>query len=202
MPEDGAPDQRSSSGIQDLVIDLGDIGPERPRLRQRILRRPTRQAMGTAAIFATAAMMFAAFAVGEEPGPSAVGPEISASSPRQSKGTTPEFRPRLIVPGSATPGERLIILGYRKPNLCGPAEVRFDGSPVPHEIIWYVSRTNAAYIEFFMSMDVPRSAKVGIHEIQLLGPVQSVRGLICTEGPERQSMIATTKISIVSGPDS
>ena len=47
-----------------------------------------------------------------------------------------------------------------------------------------------------MSMDVPRAATVGTHQIELFGPVPSTQGGICGDVPELQARIDTASISI------
>jgi hypothetical protein len=103
---------------------------------------------------------------------------------------------RLLAPATAAAGERVPVLAFRNTKLCGPTELRFDNAAVEQRIIRYAAPDSHTYPQIFMSMDVPRSAKPGTHEIELLGPVPSTHGAMCADVPERQGRIATATISI------
>jgi hypothetical protein len=179
------------------TIDL-DNAPEpgtrgRPDWR-RLLRPSMRQTTTTAALTAIAALLVG-YAIGAGPlapsHPPAVAAPLAAVSDQQ------QGRPaRLLVPATADAGERVPVLAFRNPKLCGPAELRFDGTAVEQQIIPYAARDSYTHPQIFMSMDVPRSAKPGIHEIELLGPVPTTHGTICADIPERQGRIASTTIWI------
>jgi hypothetical protein len=103
---------------------------------------------------------------------------------------------RLIAPATAAPGERVVVLAYRNSNLCGPAELRLDGRPLPQQILAYAGRGSDTYQQLFISVDLPLSATPGTHRIDLLGRVQPDRDGICGDHPERQLRIDSTAISV------
>jgi hypothetical protein len=100
-------------------------------------------------------------------------------------------RPRLLAAQTATPGERLTVLAYRNRRLCGVAEIRLDGAPVAHRLAKYVGPLGSDWMEIFVTMDVPRSAAPGRHEIELYGPKPGgSTGPICGDAREHQGKLA------------
>jgi hypothetical protein len=154
----------------------------------------------TAGLTAAAAAILVAYTLGGGK-PPAVRPESAPPAPAAQPGqarldTTSRLNAQLNAPATATAGEPLTVLAYRNPKLCGPAELRFDGAPVPHKAIRYPGLDDLFHPQIFLSMDVPNSARAGIHHIELRGPVRSTRGTICGDVPEHQATIATTAISV------
>jgi hypothetical protein len=182
--------------IPELTIDL-DTAPQagtkgRPDWR-RYLRPSTRQTVTTAGLTAIAALL-----VGYTIGGGRLAPNHpqAAAAPPAAVSDQQGRHARLLAPATAAAGERVPILAFRNTKLCGPTELSFDNAAVGQRIIGYPAPDSHTYPQIFMSMDVPRSAKAGTHEIELLGPVAATQGAICADIPERQGRIATTTISI------
>jgi hypothetical protein len=180
----------------ELTIDL-DNAPEAgtrglPDWR-RFLRASKRRTMTTASLTAITTLLVG-YAVG--------GGRLAPNHPQPAAArqeAAPDQRglhARLLAPAMAGAGERVPVLAFRDPKLCGPTELRFDGATVEQRIIGYAAPDSRTYPQIFMSMDVPRSATTGTHRIELLGPVPSTHGAMCADIPERQGRIATTTISI------
>jgi hypothetical protein len=109
--------------------------------------------------------------------------------------------PRLLAPQAASPGEQITVLAYRNRRLCGAAQLRLDGTPVSYRLAGYVGSPNPDRVEMFLTVEVPRSAKPGNHEIELYGPVPGGRnGPVCADVRERQAKLATTSITVASRP--
>ncbi len=122
-----------------------------------------------------------------------VPPATSPSSPasRGVRRVASGHRPRLLAAQTATPGERLTVLAYRNRRLCGVAEIRLDGAPVAHRLAKYVGPLGSDWMEIFITMDVPRSAAPGRHEIELYGPKRGGSpGPICGDSREHQGKLA------------
>lgn len=198
----GRPEPKPGWPSPELTIDLDDetaTGREPLPLLRHLRQRPIRPTARTAVL--TLAAAGALIAAIELSGGNAASPP----PPSAQHGTAPvpqshEQPARLIAPATATPGEHLIVLGHRNPALCGPAELRFDGLPVRHKGLKYAGERGGTHPQLFMSMDVPRSAKPGTHQIELFGPVRSTRGGTCGDVPEHQARIDTTAISISPAP--
>jgi hypothetical protein len=108
-------------------------------------------------------------------------------------------QPRLLAPQAASPGERITVLAYRNPRLCGPAQLHFDGAPVGHRLASYVGSRNPDRLEMFLTMRVPRSATPGGHKIDLYGPMTGgSRGPTCADVREHQARLASTTITVAS----
>ena len=109
-------------------------------------------------------------------------------------------RPRLLAPETAGPGERLTVLAFRNRRLCGPAEIRLDGAPVAHRLARNIGPLDAGWMEIFMTVDLPRSAAPGRHEIELYGPMRGgPAGPICGDSPEHQGKLAGRTITVAPG---
>jgi hypothetical protein len=163
---------------------------------RRFLRPSTRRTMTTAALTAIAALLVGYAIGGGRPAPDR--PQAATARPLAASDGQ-QLHARLLAPATAAAGERVPVLAFRNPKLCGPTELRFDNAAVDQRIIRYAAPDSHTYPQIFMSMDVPRSAKPGTHEIELLGPVPSTHGAMCADVPERQGRIATTTISIGVG---
>jgi hypothetical protein len=178
----------------ELSIDLDRDEPttEHLPLRQRLRRRsPIRTIAGAGAVAIIAGVaLAAASAVG--------GPSPAPAAPQPPPATVAEQHARVIAPATAAPGERVVVLAYRNSNVCGPAELRLDGGPLPQQILAYAGRDSNAYEQLFIWVDLPVWATPGTHRIDLLGPVQADRGGICGDHPERQLRIDSTAISITA----
>ncbi len=161
---------------------------------RRFLRRSTSRTMTTVGLTAIAALLVG-YAIGGE-GTTPNQSQAVAVRPAAVSDQESGLHARLLAPATAAAGERIPVLAFRNPKLCGPTELRFDDAAVEQRIIRYAAPGSHTYPQIFMSIDVPRSAKPGIHEIELLGPVRSTHGAICADVPERQGRIATTTISI------
>lgn len=184
----------------ELTIDL-DNAPQAgtrglPDWR-RFLRPSTRRTMTTAGLTAIAALLVGYSIGGGRPLPN--GPRAAPAPPVAVSDQQQGVHAVLLAPAAAGAGERVPVLAFRNPKLCGPAELRFDGAAVEQRIIRYAGPDSRTYPQIFMSMDVPRSAEPGTHEIELLGPVPSTQGAICADVPERQGRIAAATISIGVG---
>jgi hypothetical protein len=107
-----------------------------------------------------------------------------------------ELQSRLIVPASAAPGERLVVLAYRNPELCGPTELRLDGAAIPQQVLLYEGQHGRVYPNLFLALDLPASISLGTHRIALFGPVPSTGGTSCGDVAERRDQIATSPITI------
>jgi hypothetical protein len=161
---------------------------------RRFLRQSTRRTMTAAGLTAIAALLLG-YAIGGGRLPPNH-PQAAAARPAAASDQQQAVHARLLAPAAAGAGERVPVLAFRNPKLCGPTELRFDDAAVEQRIIWYAAPGSDTHPQIFMSMDVPSSAKPGTHEIELLGPVPSTHGAICADVPERQGHIATTTISI------
>ena len=107
--------------------------------------------------------------------------------------------PRLSAPQTAKSGERITVLGFRDGRLCGPAELRFDGTPVAHRLAAFVGPLGLDHQQFFLTMEVPRSAAPGRHEIALYGPAPSgPGGRTCTAVSERQAELAAVSVVVLA----
>jgi hypothetical protein len=105
--------------------------------------------------------------------------------------------PRLLAPHAAAPGERITVLAFRNRRLCGPEELRFDGVPVVHRLAHVLGPVDPDRVEMFVTVEVPRSARPGRHEIELYGPTLGGRsGQICADLPEHQAKLATVTITV------
>lgn len=171
----------------------------KPRSKSPTRRRVRRLAETGSLIAAAGAILLAAHTTsgdGSSGAPSArpATPSRFAQTPDASP--TQQVHLRLVVPETAIPGERLIVLAYRNRRLCGKAELRFDGAPAAHELLRYAGPANQDHAQMFMTMEVPRSAKPGGHEIELYGPRQGRRGPICGDVPEQQGRLASATIAI------
>ena len=164
---------------------------------RRFLRPSTRRTMTTAGLTAIAALLVG-YAIGGGRLPPSH-PQAATARPLAASDQQHGLHARLLAPATAAAGERVPVLAFRNTKLCGPTELRFDNAAVDQRIIRYAAPDSQTYPQIFMSMDVPRSAKPGTHEIEVLGPVPSTHGAMCADVPERQGRIATTTISIGVG---
>jgi hypothetical protein len=194
MTTQHSPQDPQSTVLPELTIDLDEDRPGRP---ERSPYRPTRRTIATTALTVAAAGVLAfAYVTGDaRPGvtgqPQPTPSTASVSDPRL------RYPAQFITPDVAAPGERVAVLAYRNVALCGPAELRFDGEAVPHRLTRYAAgQDRRSNPQFFMWMDVPRSARPGPHHIDLFGSVRFYRGNLCTDVPERQARIATATITI------
>jgi hypothetical protein len=177
----------------ELTIDLDrdEAATEHLPLRQRLRRRyPIRGIAGAGAVTVAGVALAAASVVGGSSPP----PASPASLPQ----TVAAQHARLIAPATAAPGQRIIVLAYRNQNLCGPAELRLDGRPVPQHHLTDAGPNPHTYQQLFIAMDLPRWATPGRHRIDLLGPVHSQTGDLCGDHPEQQARIDSTVISVTA----
>jgi hypothetical protein len=108
----------------------------------------------------------------------------------------PVTRPRMIAPGTASPGEQIIVLVYAYRDRCGPVELRLDNAPVTHRLNRYLGSPHPDWIEMFMILELPATAFRGRHDIQLYGPGGSRTGSGCTANPTSSTLIATVAIML------
>ena len=130
-------------------------------------------------------------------GASVTRPAIASSATPSAAPPTAEGPPRLLAPQTASPGERITVLAYRNPRLCGSAQLRFDGAPVKHRLASYVGPQHPDRMEMFLTMQVPGSVTPGSHTIELYGPMPGgSTGPICADVREHQARLATTTITV------
>ena len=121
---------------------------------------------------------------------------VSAAPPADPGSPSAQARPRLVAPAQAHPGEQLTVMAYRNRRLCGPAQLRLDGSAARHAVVRELGPVGADWTALIMTVDIPRPVRLGQHVIQLHGPMAGGRGPVCAEGPEHQGQIAETAIAI------
>jgi hypothetical protein len=143
----------------DIITFPGTDPADRPTLRRRI-RRLVEPGLMTIGIVLAAVMV----------GQHSTGRETTGSRPAPGTVSAIVGQPRLIAPGTASAGERITVLAFAYRDRCGPTELRLDGEPVTHRLNRYVGSPDPAWIEMFMTLDVPSEATRGRHEIQLYGP--------------------------------
>jgi hypothetical protein len=178
----------------------GEAAPDPPTRWQRLRRQGRlRRLADPLLLVVLAGSVFAATEMtggrdplyGERPD---AGQPAGLGTPYQSPRSTGS---RLVVPSTARPGERITVVGYRDSALCGPSELRFDGTVVDHRITATAAPYTPWLTELFIVMTVPAAATPGAHRIELFGPVASGRsGPICGDTPERHGRLAAEKISI------
>ena len=194
MTAQHSPQDPRPAALPELTIDLDEDRPGRP---ERSRYRPTRKTIATTALTATAAGVLAFAFVTGDTRPGVTGQPQPAPNTAAASDHRLRYAAQFITPEAAAPGERVAVLANRNVTLCGPAELRFDGAAVPHRLTRYAAgQDRRSNPQFFMWMDVPRSARPGTHHIDLFGPVRAYRGSICTDVPERQARIATATITI------
>jgi hypothetical protein len=150
-----------------------------------------------------AGIAFSVLYVMDQRGSPTTAPAASPSSPASAAAFTAwasAHRPRLLASETAKPGERLTVLAFRNRRLCGAAEIRLDGAPVVHRLAGYVGPLDSDWMEIFMTMDLPRSAAPGRHEIELYGPMRGgPRGPICGDSREHQGKLAGRIVTVAPG---
>jgi hypothetical protein len=192
-------DHDNQSGTE-AAADQITLGPDRLQHTTTRTRDRLRRLLEPALIIAsTGVILLAVHATGGEDPPAAAPP--TAPSPSQvarAEVAAPRHADlRLVAPQTAAPGERITVLAYRNRRLCGPAELRLDSKPVPHQLLAYAGTPNPDYAEMFMMIDVPRSAHPGNHVIELYGPRQGgPAGPLCGDVREHQARLASTTITI------
>jgi hypothetical protein len=160
---------------------------------QRKLRRFAEPALLLAAV--AAAIMTLRVADGHRV-PERVGP--SSASTAAAAGI-PQIQLRLIAPTVAAPGQRIVVLAFKDAGLCGRAELRFDGTPVDHQLTAIAGSPLPYSVEMFLGVRIPRSAATGMHTLDLYGPPPaSSTGSICAHLGDHQPKLATTTI-VVAG---
>jgi hypothetical protein len=108
-----------------------------------------------------------------------------------------EATPRLIAPNTASAGEQIPVLVYRYRGPGGPVTLRFDDIPVVHRLTRYAGTPDLGWTEMFMTLDVPKSATPGPHEITLYGPPSAgIDESSYVDGAERRQQLATTTITL------
>jgi hypothetical protein len=124
--------------------------------------------------------------------PSSAGPAAAAQAP--------QVQLRLIAPATATPGQRIVVLAFKHAGLCTQAELRFDGTPVQHRLTGIAGSPLPYRVEMFLDMQVPRSATVGMHTLDLYDSTASgSTGSTCAHLGDQQAKLATT-IIVVTDP--
>lgn len=114
------------------------------------------------------------------------GPGVSATSDpavvSAARPWTPN--PRFIAPATARPGEHLTVVAFHSREACGDPVLRFDDNPVMHQLSSYIASPDPAWIGMFMTLDLPATTPVGIHEIELYVPHDGgIRGPMCGNEP-------------------
>jgi hypothetical protein len=129
-------------------------------------------------------------------------PVAPAVEPVPSAGATPATTARrLVVPKVLRAGERVTVLGYRHARRCTPTTLLFSGAAVRHRAERIVEPVDGEWVELFMTMDVPTSARTGRHEVVLLGPMPGgPGGVVCGETPERRGRLAIVTVTVVPRP--
>ncbi len=192
-------------GTEPDIIELGPIDAVAPTdgsrathtTGSRRLRRLVEP--GVLAVLAGAMLLTGQFTAGH--GPPAAEPGATPSGRPTVDRAAPEAPPRLLVPRTASPGERITVLAFRNARLCGPVELRLDGVPIPHRTAHLLGPADPYRVELLVTVQVPRSARPGRHRIDLYGPVPgSGRGPICADVPEHQAKVATAVITVSGVP--
>lgn len=149
-------------------------------------------------VVSVGAMLLAVQVTGSRESPVA-GPAVSPPAGSSAAPRAPVALGRLLAPQTASPGERITVLAYRNRWLCGAAEMRFDGATLAHQLASVVGPPNSDRTDMFLTMQVPRSATPGHHEIALYGPMPGGgRGQICADVGEHQAQLATTTITVAA----
>jgi hypothetical protein len=197
------PDIIMMGPAEPVVPGTPDHGPPARRRRSaegaRGLRRFAEPGL---VVVAAAAMVLAGQVTGgggspvAEPAAPSVSPAAASfASPRASASL-----PRFVAPRAASAGQWITVLAYRNPRLCGPAELRFDGALVAHRLGSYVGQQDSDRVDMFLTMQVPRSARRGIHEIELYGPISGGgSNPLCADVPEHQGQLATATVTVGTG---
>jgi hypothetical protein len=166
--------------------DRSRVAQRPPALRQ--LRRFAQPALLVAGIFvAIMAMQIDDRTARERVEPSSAGPAAAAQAP--------QVQLRLIAPATATPGQRIVVLAFKHADPCAQAELRFDGTPVQHRLTGIAGSPLPYRIEMFLNMQVPRSATVGMHTLDLYDSTDST----CAHVGDQPAKLATT-IIVVTDP--
>jgi hypothetical protein len=202
---EGTTDRTDDHGEPDVIVWGRDDDAISPRNldRSHLLLRPP--ALRQLRQFAGPLLLMAGFIAAimatqqaddriapERVGPSSDGPAASAQAPH--------VRPRLIAPAIATPGQRIVVLAFKNAGLCSRAELRFDGTPVQHRLTGIAGSQLPDRVEIFLGVQLPRSATVGMHTLDLYGStVSGWTGSTCAHLGDQQAKLATTIIA-VAGP--
>ena len=167
--------------------DRSRVAQRHPALRQ--LRRFAEPALLVAGIFvAIMAMQIDDDRTARERvEPSSAAPAAAAQAP--------QVQLRLIAPATATPGQRIVVLAFKNADPCAQAELRFDGTPVQHRLTGIAGSPLPYRVEMFLDMQVPRSATVGMHTLDLYDSTDST----CAHVGDQQAKLATT-IIVVTDP--
>ena len=106
--------------------------------------------------------------------------------------------PRFVVPVTAHPGEQITIVGYRDDRFCGPTVLLFDGTPIPHQVRGTATPAAGGWVELYLTVQMPSSASLGAHRLDLLGPVAAgPGGVLCGDVPEHEERLADAEIIII-----
>jgi hypothetical protein len=195
------PARRSRSGQPDLsAADQPTASPsERPppqvwdRCRLRRLIEPGFLVIVGAVVLVAAQLTTSR----NDPDTGRAAPPTHGASVAYTVGPAKATHPRLIVPRTASAGEQVPVLAYRYRGPCGPVTLMFDDTPVVHRLTRYAGSPDPAWIEMFLTLDVPKSATPGPHEIALYGqPSGGVGESTCGNGAERRQQLATTTITL------
>jgi hypothetical protein len=163
---------------------LSTIDLDNPPARQRSLPGPLRRfALTTATVLA--AVLLIAYAMAAEPPPAPQAPSETAPA-------APAPLPRLVAPASVAAGSTVVVLVYRDFDLCGPTKVRLDGTPLEVATMGSAAPANHSWV----SIQIPAHTSGGTHRIELYGPISAAGGVLCGRTPERQSRIATARITV------
>jgi len=161
---------------------LSTIDLDNPPARQRSRRGPLRHIALTAAAVLVAALLLIAYGMAGESPPAPQAPSEKAPAPL----------PRLVAPESVAAGSTVVVLIYRDFDLCGPTQVRLDGAPLEVATTGSAAPANHSWI----SIRIPAHTSGGTHRIELYGPMPAAGGVLCGRTPERQSRIATARITV------
>jgi hypothetical protein len=184
-------DDQSETGPEPDEITLGR---DRPLRTTTLARRRLRRFIEPALLAALTGVVLLAVHISGGDGMPPVAPPPAASA---GTGASPRADQLLVAPQTAVRGERITVAAYRTRQLCGPAELRFDGKPTVYALRAYAGRPTFTYVEMLMTMNVPRSAQPGSHIIELYGRDQGgPAGTRCADVPEHQARLATTTISL------
>jgi hypothetical protein len=113
----------------------------------------------------------------------------------------PSTFPKLVVPPTARPGERLPVVAYEYRSQCGDIEVLLDGSPAPVQVTGVIDAPSPDWTGTVLALDLPATIAPGPHEVTLVGALPP-RGVdACITAPRNSGRIASVTV-VVSRPPS
>jgi hypothetical protein len=102
-----------------------------------------------------------------------------------------------VAPTEVEAGGSIYLVATRRPGLCGPEDLRFDGRILPLRVLAASHRAGAEARQIIASATLPATARPGPHVLTVYGPVPSTRGgIVCGDRAERHALIATIRIAV------